>query len=52
MPFYDVDATVSRTSEQLESSYYTRRSADYAWQLFCAAGAIFVSVCLLLLFRF
>ncbi|THH28096.1 hypothetical protein EUX98_g6084 [Antrodiella citrinella] len=33
--------TLYRTSEQIESSYYTRRSADYAWQLIGAAAAIF-----------
>ncbi|KAJ3490878.1 hypothetical protein NLI96_g1119 [Meripilus lineatus] len=29
-----------RNSEQLESSYYVRRSADYAWQLTLAAASI------------
>ncbi|KAH8101787.1 DER1-domain-containing protein [Cristinia sonorae] len=33
--------TLYQTSERIESSYYTRRSADYAYQLFCAALAIF-----------
>ncbi|TCD62686.1 hypothetical protein EIP91_006545 [Steccherinum ochraceum] len=33
--------TLYQTSERIESSYYTRRSADFAWQLTCAAGAIF-----------
>ena len=32
----------SRTSEQLELSPYTRRSADYAWQLVLASAAIMV----------
>jgi len=29
-----------RTSDSLESNNYLRRSSDYAWQLFVAAGAI------------
>jgi Derlin-2/3 len=33
----------SRNSDGLESNYYSRRSSDYAWQLFLAAGAILVS---------
>jgi len=33
--------TLYRTSEQIESSYYTRRSADYAWQVTCACAVIF-----------
>jgi hypothetical protein len=36
------DQTCSRNSDQLESTRYARRSADYAWQLFIAAGAIVV----------
>lgn len=32
----------SRNSDGLESTYYARRSADYAWQLFIAAGVILV----------
>jgi hypothetical protein len=32
----------SRNSDGLESNYYSGRSADYAWQLIWAAGAILV----------
>lgn len=32
----------SRNSDGVESTYYARRSTDYAWQLFVASGAILV----------
>ena len=34
--------TRSRNSDALESTYYARRSADYAWQLFLASCMILV----------